>query len=801
MPDLERYPESFTDMVFPANGIDLSGAYSEQSASTTRLGANVRAFEAMAMRNRGGSRPGIAKYLDDVFATVTRTTVILSGSGYAIPSQASPGGQGIQFAGSNGTTANVGPTTYLSTYGIVSGYVFDARGAIYVTFDAGDGTANVVALNGAPAILAQGTPAGPVAGPALTTNWAMALNESFGNSSGATVAMCIGDNWVFVIGLRFSTTPPQGWVSSYAPQTIVTCLAYDRVTGAVKGNKPLFLINGQSTTVTDSSPCRWSSFCQGILCVGLKAGRGLYFYNTQTDPLQNAPQGEASVLPFTAGPADGCDVIDIATNSLDRFFVLTRNTVTNATAFLYVYDLNGVQLQAVGLDNPAVTSMSYDGSNNRLCLGYFDSSPGYDLEFRDTTTLGAGTRGLTQDGFGTDPLPYHADGVSPDGALGIFFLSKGFNARMYPYRATQINPYIGDEYFGFGGSFTPRIPHYPAGFLGLTETTVTRTPLPGMRKIQLLDTIVDPSADPLPGVSSNQTSGVLDPSSNPIGSNPADPSDFTVRNRGRLVRQGGSGEGINRNRPSSSVLVVTAKNVAKTYGAGFTFRGTEFTAIGLVPGDSITHVDLVSSGADSAAAQGTYPIIAANASGFPASHYRSIQYKTGTMTVSQFAYALALFDYQPNQAFPAGTQAYSDSVVFAGAALPAITITANPGSPVSPGYQPAQGIVACTDPSVPLATYIWPANGAVLFSNSTLINATALSGSLVLDPGTMPLVLTYVAQQANVPTYPYAVFYKLQFVAGAWTIISAQARGAGDYVRSNPVPNGFGTATTNFVLS
>ncbi len=55
--------ESFIDMAFPVKGIDLSKGFSLQVPGTTPVGANVRAFDSSAMRARGGSRPGLDKYI------------------------------------------------------------------------------------------------------------------------------------------------------------------------------------------------------------------------------------------------------------------------------------------------------------------------------------------------------------------------------------------------------------------------------------------------------------------------------------------------------------------------------------------------------------------------------------------------------------------------------------------------------------------------------------------------------------------------------------------------------------------
>jgi hypothetical protein len=67
-----RASEQFTDVHFPFAGVDVSAAFERQPvrptaeglyARTTPTGQNVRAFEAITRRMRGGVRPGLAKYV------------------------------------------------------------------------------------------------------------------------------------------------------------------------------------------------------------------------------------------------------------------------------------------------------------------------------------------------------------------------------------------------------------------------------------------------------------------------------------------------------------------------------------------------------------------------------------------------------------------------------------------------------------------------------------------------------------------------------------------------------------------
>jgi hypothetical protein len=57
-------PESIEEASFPSHGINLVQEFEQQPQGTTPLGTNVRAYEALTQRNRGGSRPGIVPYIN-----------------------------------------------------------------------------------------------------------------------------------------------------------------------------------------------------------------------------------------------------------------------------------------------------------------------------------------------------------------------------------------------------------------------------------------------------------------------------------------------------------------------------------------------------------------------------------------------------------------------------------------------------------------------------------------------------------------------------------------------------------------
>jgi LPXTG-site transpeptidase (sortase) family protein len=79
-------------------------------------------------------------------------------------------------------------------------------------------------------------------------------------------------------------------------------------------------------------------------------------------------------------------------------------------------------------------------------------------------------------------------------------------------------------------------------------------------------------------------------------------------------------------------LTITADNQGKIYNTVFTFAGTEFSANGLIFGDTVTSVTLNSAGAAQLAPVNTYPIVPSAAVGTGLGNY-AITYVNGTMTV------------------------------------------------------------------------------------------------------------------------------------------------------------------------
>src|SRR5262249_2630995 len=88
--------ESMVEMSFPSAGLELSTPFSRQTprqlfdgvwARTTPRGVNVRGYEALTGRRRGGSRTGLVKYLPAavVAGWIVQQLDVLVGVGYSPP--------------------------------------------------------------------------------------------------------------------------------------------------------------------------------------------------------------------------------------------------------------------------------------------------------------------------------------------------------------------------------------------------------------------------------------------------------------------------------------------------------------------------------------------------------------------------------------------------------------------------------------------------------------------------------------------------------------------------------------------
>src|SRR5581483_1203306 len=109
---------------------------------------------------------------------------------------------------------------------------------------------------------------------------------------------------------------------------------------------------------------------------------------------------------------------------------------------------------------------------------------------------------------------------------------------------------------------------------------------------------------------------------------------------------------------SPAPLTITANDATKTYGQALAFAGTEFTARGLVNGDSVTAVALASAGAAAPAtvAGSPYAITAGQASGTGLGNY-TISYAPGHLAVSPAPLTITAKD---------ASKTYGQALAFAG---------------------------------------------------------------------------------------------------------------------------------------
>lgn len=83
--------EQLIPLDFPASGLDLSHRFADQPPGTTAAGINVRTYEPGTQRGRGGSRPGLSRYVLPQLPTASKVQCldyIVDPSGDALLSNA-----------------------------------------------------------------------------------------------------------------------------------------------------------------------------------------------------------------------------------------------------------------------------------------------------------------------------------------------------------------------------------------------------------------------------------------------------------------------------------------------------------------------------------------------------------------------------------------------------------------------------------------------------------------------------------------------------------------------------------------
>lgn len=117
MPKPSMTPDQLANMPFPRNGLYVSTGFGEQPPGTTPIGQNVRTYEALTMRARGGSREGLSQYIpaqvSGVFSKVQHLNYIVDPTEAALTDDFSgpdalPDGQLEPYPGFPGQFVRIG---------------------------------------------------------------------------------------------------------------------------------------------------------------------------------------------------------------------------------------------------------------------------------------------------------------------------------------------------------------------------------------------------------------------------------------------------------------------------------------------------------------------------------------------------------------------------------------------------------------------------------------------------------------------------------------------------------------------
>lgn len=139
--------DSFADLPFPTKGLDLSGPFGQQAPQTCPVGVNVRAYDVFEQRARGGSRPGLSRYVNDQ----VNGTALIQGLGCVV---------GVGYSAPGGTSS----VAYVQSRGNNYGNSSSPQTLAY--------TSNVTAGNLLVVISAQGT----------DTSATVTVTDSLGNT-------------------------------------------------------------------------------------------------------------------------------------------------------------------------------------------------------------------------------------------------------------------------------------------------------------------------------------------------------------------------------------------------------------------------------------------------------------------------------------------------------------------------------------------------------------------------------------------------------------------------------------------
>lgn len=221
--------DTSADLRFPVRGIDLSQGFASQPPGTTAHGVNVRAFDPLQARQRGGSRPGLARYVD---AAMPGTGVIqelnsIVGTDFTAPGP--PAGVIQVSSWSQGNGAAV--TTQLQT-------AATAGNALLVLVGTGGNYPGTVATNlgGNLTRINNGAISGFSCSAWLTTGLAAGVvSVTTTPGSGENLDILVleltgvtgNDSGVSPNGGVVSSDVGVGWAVSHAPEFVYVCVRVD----------------------------------------------------------------------------------------------------------------------------------------------------------------------------------------------------------------------------------------------------------------------------------------------------------------------------------------------------------------------------------------------------------------------------------------------------------------------------------------------------------------------------------------------------------------------------------------------
>jgi hypothetical protein len=179
-------------------------------------------------------------------------------------------------------------------------------------------------------------------------------------------------------------------------------------------------------------------------------------------------------------------------------------------------------------------------------------------------------------------------------------------------------------------------------------------------------------------------------------------------------------------------LNITAINQSKLYGESLTFNGSEFSASGLVNGDTIGTVSLSSSGAASVAGVGSYPINVSNATGgtFSTSDY-NISYNSGILTINPTTLNVTAINQSKlyGESLTFNGSEFSASGLVNGDTIGTVSLSSSGAASVAGVGSYPINVSNATGGTFSTSDYNISYNSGILTINPTTLNVTAINQS------------------------------------------------------------------------